>query len=216
MSLPDFTEKKILIVKNKGDISNNLKLKNGNVILSVDGEITNKISCHLVLAVFIIGDCTLTSRLIREFKEKAISLFLLNNSLKTYAEIVSIAEGNYTLRDIQYHMSDEFGFKMAKNLVENKILNQKSLLKEYGKTAVSSLNTNEISLITDTKSLLGTEGSYSSLYFKEIFSDQKWLRRAPTAKEDINNLLLDIGYTFLFNITDSCLRLFGFDTYKGF
>jgi CRISPR-associated protein Cas1 len=54
------------------------------------------------------------------------------------------------------------------------------------------------------------------MYFKTIFSSQLWYRRAPTTKEDIPNLLLDIGYSFLLNFCDSLLRLFGFDTYKGF
>lgn len=37
----------------------------------------------------------------------------------------------------------------------------------------------------------------------------------PRTKKDISNLLLDIGYTYLFNFIDSLLRLYGFDTYKG-
>lgn len=42
------------------------------------------------------------------------------------------------------------------------------------------------------------------------------MRRAPQTKEDIINLLLDIGYTYLFNFCDALLKLFGFDTYKGY
>jgi CRISPR-associated protein Cas1 len=37
----------------------------------------------------------------------------------------------------------------------------------------------------------------------------------PRAKPDVLNILMDIGYTFLFNFIDALLRLYGFDTYKG-
>ncbi len=70
--------------------------------------------------------------------------------------------------------------------------------------------------INSGESLLGIEGNVAKKYFKQVFNEQKWYRRAPTTKEDIPNMLLDIGYTFLFNFCDSLLRLFGFDTYKGF
>ena len=37
----------------------------------------------------------------------------------------------------------------------------------------------------------------------------------PGVKPDATNLLLDMGYTFLFNFIDALLLLFGFDSYKG-
>jgi len=38
----------------------------------------------------------------------------------------------------------------------------------------------------------------------------------PRTKVDITNLLMDIGYTFLFNYFEAMLALYGFDVYKGF
>src|SRR5690606_28795435 len=38
----------------------------------------------------------------------------------------------------------------------------------------------------------------------------------PRAKSDELNVLMDIGYTLLFNFMDAILRLYGFDVYKGF
>lgn len=43
-----------------------------------------------------------------------------------------------------------------------------------------------------------------------------WKRRLPRAKYDPQNVLLDMGYTFLFNLVDALLQSYGFDTYKGF
>ncbi len=52
-------------------------------------------------------------------------------------------------------------------------------------------------------------------FFKTYFAQINWLRRMPRGKIDENNILLDMGYHFLFNFIDSILRLYGFDTYKG-
>jgi CRISPR-associated protein Cas1 len=65
------------------------------------------------------------------------------------------------------------------------------------------------------KKLLGVEGSFSKDFFQKYFKNADWYRRMPRCKCDINNILLDIGYTYLFNLIDALLRLHGFDTYKG-
>lgn len=218
ISLPDFREKKILFIASSKDLESNLKFSNGNIKLYREGKCINQISCTLVICIFIIGEVTLTSGIIKNIKEFGISLFLMNSSLKTYAEILSVAEGNYTLRGVQYNLSEDFELGLAKKLMNNKIQNQLSLIKEYNK--LPTINSEEIlqklDEVDNYESLLGTEGSISKIYFKSLFSDIGWYRRAPTTKEDIPNFMLDIGYYFLFNFTDSCLRLFGFDTYKGF
>jgi len=53
-------------------------------------------------------------------------------------------------------------------------------------------------------------------FFRSYFEEIGWSRRTPRAKIDVVNFLMDIGYTFLFNYIDTLLRLYGFDTYKGF
>lgn len=219
LSLPDFAEKKVLFIFPQKDLESQLKFGNSNLKLYRDGKIENQISLHSLIAIFMIGEFTITSYLIKQIKDHGISLFMLNNSFKYYASINAEAEGNTEIRTIQYRQSSEEQLTFSKILVKNKIQNQYNLLSSYLKfkpkfdfkkvgMAIDSLIVNE--------SLLGIEGSIASKYFVQAFSKQKWYRRAPTTKEDIPNLLLDIGYSFLFNFTDSLLRLFGFDTYKGF
>jgi CRISPR-associated protein Cas1 len=65
-------------------------------------------------------------------------------------------------------------------------------------------------------SLRGVEGIISKDYFGTYFGSQiGWYKRVPRGKIDENNILLDMGYSFLFNFVDSILRIYGFDTYKG-
>ncbi len=215
----DFSEKKILVIFPSGELQNQLKFGNSNLKLYREGKVYNQISLFQILCVFLIGEFTITSQLIKKFREHGISLFLINKSFKFYGFINSEAEGNTEIRSIQYCMPDKKSHFFSQILVKNKIQNQYSLIKNYIKLTpkfnLEDEKCNPFNNQTNEK-LLGLEGNISSKYFKLIFKESGWYRRAPTTKEDITNLLLDIGYTFLFNFCDSLLRLFGFDTYKGF
>lgn len=218
LSLNDFREKKILVIPLYDKLENQLKLQNNNILLLKDKKIENKISCHIVYCIFIVGDCTITSKLIQKLKDYGISIFLLNKSFRKYAEINAIAEGNYVLRSKQYKVDKKLEFLISKKLIQNKIQNQYKLIKKISNKDVDINYLDArvgIENVTDMKSLLGIEGNFSSIYFKKVFKDLDWNRRSPRTKEDINNLLLDIGYTFVFNYISSLLYLFGFDVYKG-
>jgi len=65
------------------------------------------------------------------------------------------------------------------------------------------------------KQLLGFEGSATKQFFQQYFAEMKWYRRLPRAKVDPTNVLMDIGYTMLFNFVDALTGLYGFDSYKG-
>lgn len=218
MSLPDFNEKQILFIEARYGIANSLQFQNDNILYKKDYKNTNRISCFKVFAIFIIGDFTITSVLIKKCKKFGISLFLLGNNFDCYAAMSAGLESNFILRDKQYKKENEL--EMAKLLVKNKVNNQLLLLKEKGfqmnlKDRLEELG-RKLERIKDEKELLGMEGNYSREFFKEYFKSMGWIRRAPRTKFDSNNVLLDIGYTFMFNFVDSLLKLYGFDTYKGF
>lgn len=67
----------------------------------------------------------------------------------------------------------------------------------------------------DLQQILGIEGIASRVYFQHMFDEMNWRGRKPRVKHDITNLLLDIGYTQLFNVVDALLNLYGFDVYQG-
>jgi CRISPR-associated protein Cas1 len=217
LSLPDFNEKKIIFISHLGKDPHDLKFGNSNIRLYRNNKFTNQISYHLVFCIFIIGDTTLTTNLIREAQKYGISIFLLNRSFQTYSTINSQAEGNYQIRQIQYQMPETESLRLAKIIVGNKIANQSILAGHYGNKKIVDFDMAEkVKNSENIKQILGWEGICASLYFKSVFSELGWYRRSPQTKEDIPNFLLDVGYSFLFNYVDAVLRLFGFDTYKGF
>mgnify|MGYP000858161983 CR=1 FL=1 len=218
LTFPDWKQKQIVFIQTEREAKNQLFFRNENLVYEKDGVIINQASCHRIVAVFIIGDFTFTSSLVKECRKRAVSLFLLGLNFSVYGSIVSKAEGNYLLRNLQYNTPTEREFIFAKLLIKNKIQNQFRLMcsldrdlseGEYVKLLDS------VNLAKDYEALLGLEGNFSRIFFNQYFAEIDWSRRMPRVKPDIPNFLLDLGYTFLFNIIDALLSLFGFDTYKG-
>lgn len=220
LTLPDFKEKQILFIKAERGVFNKIKFENDNVVFMKNDEVVNRASCHKVFAVFIIGDMTITTGILREAGKLGVSIFFLKNNFNSYASVGASAQGNYLLRSAQYSLGDKKEFEIAKFLVFQKIQNQIKLLEEKKrgekgiivkmkkllKSAEGSLNCAE---------LLGVEGNASKTFFKNYFGGLNWVRRMPRTRQDVTNFLMDIGYTILFNFIDSLLNLYGFDTYKG-
>lgn len=220
LSLPDFKEKQILFIRPERGVSNNIRFWNDNIVFSKAGKVVNRASCHRVFAVFIIGDITITSGLMKDGVRHGVSFFFLKENFQNYASFNAAVEGHVVLRKKQYDSSNSEELAMAKLLVTNKISNQCTLLESRkmnnGLLDRKDYYLNSVRIARTRDSLRGVEGSASRAFFQEYFKDLKWRRRAPRSKEDISNLLLDIGYTMLFNCVESLLRLHGFDTYKGF
>jgi CRISPR-associated protein Cas1 len=216
LTLPDFKEKRVLTVFADYGHQSYLQLTNDNIRFFRDGKAVDQISCHLVFAVFIIGDINITTALLKKMASMGISVLFLNHNLSLKAAMMTEAEGNYLLRQKQYASAKELD--IAIKIVANKIGNQEAILnkskKLYDKKVFNRAQT-KLAKVTDREKLLGIEGNVSKEYFQSLFAYLGWVRRAPQTKEDVTNLLLDIGYTYLFNYCDALLRVFSFDTYKG-
>lgn len=219
LSLPDFKEKQMLFAHAEWGTKSFLRFANDNIVFSKDGKIISRASCHKVFAVFIVGDIAITSRLLQQAATHAISIFFMRNNFEVFAPFSARAEGNYLLRMKQYSLSEDREFAIAKLLVKNKAENQIRLMKIRDKEGDwERYQENAVLRIGDAKNneeLLGIEGELSRRFFAGYFKNIDWRRRMPRVKPDVPNFLLDMGYTYLFNMVDALLRLHGFDTYKG-
>ncbi len=217
MQLPDLQQKQILFIDSRAHEGvTGIRFENDNLVFEKDGKVVNRASCHRVLAVFILGDLTLTTALIRKGAECGVIFFFMNNNFKVYGAVGAYSDGNFLLRSQQYKVSEEVNLKIAKHLIKNKISNQARLLQKRGNNDGETENVlKQIDKAENDAELRGIEGNYASKFFKEYFAETNWVRREPRTKGDIQNLLLDIGYTTLFNFIDALLRLYGFDVYKG-
>ena len=220
LSLPDFREKQIIFIDayDKKEI----KFRNDNLLIQEGGQTVNQIPFANIFTIFIVGEVTLTSILIKKAISHGVMLVLSNNNLSVYAVIGGETEGNFLLREKQY--SDKNNLEKSKHIIKNKIANQVFLLKkkrkktEDEKIAIQQCKNilQKVREVQNAQELLGFEGNAAKIFFSSYFQPFKWFGRKPRTKFDEVNVLLDIGYTYLFNFIDANLRLYGFDTYKGF
>ena len=221
LSLPDLKEKQIVFFHAKPH--RKLQFSNENLVLRdvETRQVENRVSCHKIFALFLIGDMTLTSVLLRKSSQYGFTVVMMTRSFRTYGVIGAKTEGNYLLRRKQYSLTKSLA--ISKHIVKNKVSNQIRLLKkirskkEFEKKAIETLERydEKIDLSGDENSLLGLEGYCSKIFFQTYFKSLDWKARRPRTKCDIINLLLDIGYTYIFHFVESHLRLYGFDLYMG-
>jgi len=213
-----------IFVINCREHQKSLRVLNGELYL-VDQETDKaltKIPFQKILALFIIGNTTITSPLIEKCRRYNVAISLMKPSLRQIAFLSEPAEANYRLRQRQYSVNLD-DITIAKRIVKNKISNQRDLLSrsrkkdslttsamEYCDTALDTVDG-----LNDYKSLMGIEGSVSKIYFSAYFNGLNWKRRVPHAHIDPINTMLDIGYTLLFNFVEIFVRMFGFDLYIG-
>ncbi|OQA96850.1 MAG: CRISPR-associated endonuclease Cas1 [Spirochaetes bacterium ADurb.Bin218] len=219
VSLPDFIEKTIVICfTTEGQT---VSFKNDNLLISdKDGKTVLQFSCYRIFSLWIVGNTTLTSGILQRSKKFGFSIYLFSYGFRVVGVWNSAADGNFLLREKQYNYD---GLNIAGHIVHNKIKNQIILLKnirnknDHQKDVISELESylNYDYSDFNLKNLLGIEGITTKLFFREWFKDLDWHGRKPRTKIDITNTLLDIGYTFLFNIVDAMLNLYGFDVFRG-
>ena len=107
-------------------------------------------------------------------------------------------------------------------MIINKITNQKDFLKKLRnkelKDSIKKLDETIDKLAAnnfDNYEIMGLEGTSAKIYFNRMFKEFNWQGRQPRVKRDKINLLMDIGYTVLFNYIEAILNIYGFDIYKG-
>ncbi len=220
MSKPDFMAKQVIFLES--DNSKKLRFKNSNIVLvDENNKILIQHSCHKIFLIFVYGEFSITSILIKNAKKFNIPIIFLNYNLKPYFSILPDNKGNFLLRKKQYNNSNDL--LIAKRLISNKIFNQLKLMKSLRYKTIEEKNSIKkvesilfnIYSIKNSQYLLGLEGNASKLFFKTYFKNLDFNGRKPRCKNNILNLLFDIGYYYLFNFIEANLELYGFDTFCG-
>lgn len=220
LSYPDFSEKQLLCIGSK--YVHDIRFANDNLVIERDGKIVEQASCHKLFAVFLIGEATITTHLVRKLESYGIAFVCLRDNFSSYAVFGGLSEGNTVLRAKQYEKRTDVDF--ARKIVENKIENHRALLRKLrNRDAIADATIerlerlkNEVRTCDAEEGVLGNEGLAARYFFGTYFRECGWSGRSPRTRKNVPNLLLDIGYTFLFHFVEAMLRTYGFDVYKGF
>jgi len=222
LSRPDFLQKQIVVVFSSQ--LRGLRFSNENLIIESDGKIIEQATLHKIFAVFLIGEATVSTKLIQKLKSFGIMLVLLRRNMELIDVIGNDLNGNILLREKQYAMfrDPNAASVLARKCVSNKIKNQEMLIKKIrDRNAILRDTAQKLHMLAgdaivcgDVERLLGIEGNAARYFFHEYYREMDWMGRYPRTKIDRNNLLLDIGYTFLFHFIEALLCLYGFDLYE--
>lgn len=203
-----------------------MRVQSGELVLEEEREgvtkTLTKMPFQKILALFVVGNITITTPLIDKCKRFNVALIVVKPNLRPVFYWSNAAEANYLLRKKQYQF-DKDDISIAKILVENKIKNQLALLQKTRKTDPKTQQAKQICQesismleeIDDYNQLMGMEGWVAKHFFSTYFQQYDWSRRMPRVKPDFINATLDIGYTILFNYIECFVRMFGFDIYVG-
>lgn len=219
LTTPDFMSKKIIVVFPKN--GDKISFKNDNlIVMDNSNKIKLQMSCYKIFAVFVVGGFTITTGIIEKSKKFGFSIVFLTTTFKVYETINFKMEGNTLLRSKQYNTN--ISTEIGKQIIINKLENQRDTIKQ-----IRDVSNTEAILIIDESinkliknqlniyEIMGIEGTSAKVYFNRIFKEFEWNGRQPRVKRDKINLLLDIGYTILFNYIEAILNIYGFDIYKG-
>ena len=215
----DFGKKQIIFLfTNAGE---KLSFSNDNIVVKDrDGKVKHQSTCYRLFMVCVIGNISITSGLIQRSKKFGFSICLMSTTFRVYEIIGTRMEGNTLLRKRQYEYSEN---DIGRKIEQNKINNQKEALKnirsktEEVKEGIKLLEemVEKLDAPLEYLEVMGIEGDAARVYFPRVFNNVNWKGRKPRIKSDYINVTLDIGYTMLFNIVDSILQVYGFDTYYG-
>lgn len=202
----------------------NLRVCNGELLLeeAEEKKTLTKLPFQKILALFVVGNITVTTPLLDKCKKNNVALVVVNASLRPVFFWSNSAEANFLLREKQFaYQKDDLS--IAKVIVANKVKNQMRLMErtrlkndlvEYGKQQCKDALL-MIPEVMDYNTLLGLEGRVAKAFFSAYYHQLGWTSRKPRAKTDALNATLDIGYTILFNFMECFARMFGFDVYVG-
>lgn len=219
LSLPDFKERQLVVCYARE--GQRVSFKNDNLLVTdAEGVVRLQRSCHRIFGLWIVGQTSLTSGILERSRKFGFPILLFSYGHRLYGTFRNPTEGNVWLRRQQYQYDS---LDLPKRLVWNKIANQRALLKgirkkgQGVKDAIEGLEVymEKLHEATDFRMLLGLEGSGSRLFFTHWFQDLPWRGRKPRTKIDPINVILDMGYTYLFCMMEGLLDAFGFDLYQG-
>ncbi len=101
----DFAKKQIIFMfANQGE---KISFQNDNIVIrNKEGKIKYQVTCYLVFMMFVIGDTSITTGIIRRAKKFGFVICLMTQTFKLYSIIGNRMEGNTLLHRKQYEYKE--------------------------------------------------------------------------------------------------------------
>ncbi|NJK39897.1 MAG: CRISPR-associated endonuclease Cas1 [Oscillatoriales cyanobacterium RM2_1_1] len=207
-----------------------LALKGESLVIQYQQNTEGTIQLPLLEQVLIFGKSQLTTQAIRSCLWRKIPIAYLSRSGGCYGRVLSIDESYRHGARYQQQLSDLERLEVARQIVQAKLQNSRTLLLRRHRTNASSTLAEGIERLSqlilqgaeaeNSEQLMGYEGAGAAQYFRGFaecitnpgFSFPERSRRPP---KDPVNALLSFGYQVLWNHLLSLIELQGLDPYSA-
>ncbi|OUO94106.1 type I-C CRISPR-associated endonuclease Cas1c [Cloacibacillus sp. An23] len=217
-----------------------LSLRNGNIVVNVDGEEKASFPAINFGSILCFGRVNATPPLMGFCADNGVSLSFFKENGRFLARVQGPVHGNVLLRRAQYRLADDekASAEIARDVLIGKLANTRTVLRRFlrdhpqeGEAAEkfrSALSVTEalapqLKAAKDTEELRGYEGTAARAYFdafdgmilhqKEHFKFTERTRRPP---RDAVNAMLSYIYSILASEAASALEGAGLDPAVGF
>ena len=202
------------------------------IVVEKNSEVVGRLPIRSIDGVVVSRNAQVSTQTIFELMEQRIPIFYIDGHGKIVGHFVYEKQSaTRLLRQLEIFRDADKQLELSREIISEKIFNQRALLKRYEKTVDAekldrtSKKLNQlVERLPDAKSLdeiRGTEGMASKIYFATFTEllDQsrwKWRERSQHPARDPVNSLLNYGYAFLEREVRVAAALAGIDARIGF
>lgn len=219
----------VMYVKEQGAY---IRKKNACIVVEKGSQTLLQIPAANLENIAVIGNVQVTSQALHMLLEMGVDINYFSFSGKYLGHVAAESSKNVFLRLAQYEMYHnlEARLRLAKRIVDNKILNQIQMVEKYSfedktyewRADVEKMKDYRTKLIGKQTSneVLGIEGICSQIYFgaygKMFKCEYEFHGRNRRPPRDPINVIISLGYTFLTKEVCSALEAESFEMYIGF
>jgi len=209
-----------------------LRKTSKRLVVEKAGVVLLEVPAFQIDRVLIFGAVQVSTQAISFLLDSGIEVSFLSTKGRLKGKLTPAESKNVFLRLAQYERAkdEEFKLAIAKNIIEAKLKNQRTLILRYQRNHPDTDFSAQLETIAEALSALphkkaisevmGLEGASTGAYFQCFstmlppdFTFEKRTRHPPL---DPVNALLSLGYTFVTNEIASIVESKGFDPFIGF
>lgn len=197
------------------------------IVVEKNSEVIGRLPIRLIDGIVVGRNAQLSTQTIFEMMEQHIPIFYIDSRGKIIGHFIYEKQSaTRLLRQLEIFRDPEQQLELSREIISEKISNQRDLLKRYEKTVDAEKlerttkklkqTVDKLSALKTLDEIRGAEGTASKIYFATFTEllDQtrwKWKERSQHPAKDPVNSLLNYGYAFLEREVRIAVALAGMD-----
>ena len=202
------------------------------IVVEKNSEVVGRLPIRSIDGIVVGRNAQLSTQTIFELMEQRVPIFYIDSRGKIIGHFVYERQSaTRLLRQLEIFRDPPRQLELSREIIAEKISNQRALLKRYEKTIAADKlertikklkqTADKLSSLQSLEEIRGAEGIAAKIYFATFTEllDQtrwKWKERSQHPAKDPVNSLLNYGYAFLEREVRIAVALAGMDARIGF